>query len=420
MESLRHLYPDMAAIMLTGYATIHTAVDATKKGAFDFIQKPFEKSHLLVSVRNALEQFRLRRQNSHLKTETGQSHRFEKMIGRSSKMLEVFELIKKVADTDSTVLIRGESGTGKELIARAIHQRSRRADQLLVPLNCGAIPRDLLESELFGHIKGAFTGAIANRTGRFEIADGGTLFLDEIGEMSPSLQVKLLRVLQEQCFEPIGSTRTVHVNTRIIAATNQNLEQLIKDKIFREDLFYRLNVIPIQAPALRERKEDIPLLVDHFLTTFNRLKNRSIQGIDSIALQLLEEYSWPGNVRELENLIERLVILKGEGVISIQDLPEKIRKSTLTTHPVMTPAESISSSNVPFTAPQLPPTGVSFNDLVNNFENNLILQALDRTQWNRNRAAAILGLNRTTLVEKIKKKGLRPPSGLDDLASAND
>jgi DNA-binding NtrC family response regulator len=407
MEHCRKLIPDLPCVMLTGFASINTAVEATRRGAFDFIQKPFEKEHLLVAVRNALDQYKLKRQNTHLKTETNVPNRFEKMIGRSPRMLEVFDMVKKVADTDSTILIRGESGTGKELIARAIHQRSKRAEQLMVPINCGAIPRDLLESELFGHVKGAFTGAIANRTGRFEIADGGTLFLDEIAEMTPALQVKLLRVLQEQAFEPIGATRTVHVDTRIIAATNQNLEQMIKEKIFREDLFYRLNVIPIWAPPLRERREDIPLLADFFLQTFNRMKNRRIEGIQPHALELMEHYAWPGNVRELENLIERLVILKGEGIIGVEDLPEKIQRSS---------SISVTTTDKEpgtFTAPQLPVQGLSFNDVVDQFENGLILQALERTHWNRNRAATLLGLNRTTLVEKIKKKGLGrfEPSG---------
>ena len=403
MNNCRKIISDLPCIMLTGYATINTAIEATKQGAFDFIQKPFEKSHLLVSVRNAIDLLRLKRQNEHLKSEQ-EDLGFEKMVGSSQPLLNVIEVIKKVADSDSTVLITGESGTGKELIARAIHQRSKRKNHLLIPINCGAIPADLLESELFGHVKGAFTGAISTRIGRFEVADGGTIFLDEIGEMSPALQVKLLRVLQEQCFEPVGSTRTVHVDVRIIAATNQNLEELISLKEFREDLFYRLNVIPITAPPLRDRVGDVPILCHFFLDKFNQQKERQITGFETETLELLKHYHWPGNVRELENLIERIVILKGEGIVSFEDLPDKIRD----TIPASVTESNLTAAGL-MSTDHLPEKGVSFNHVVNSFENNLILQALDRTHWNRNKAAKLLGLNRTTLVEKIKKKGLKPP-----------
>jgi transcriptional regulator with PAS, ATPase and Fis domain len=305
----------------------------------------------------------------------------------------VFDLIERVADSDSTILITGESGTGKELVARAIHFNSKRAEKLMVPVNCGAIPENLLESELFGHVKGAFTGALTSRAGRFEIANGGTIFLDEIGDMSPSLQVKLLRVLQERKFEPVGSTKTVEVDVRVIAATHKDLDSAVAQKTFREDLYYRLNVIPLRIPPLRERQSDIPLLIHHFLKHFNESKRREVTGMAPDALELLNTYPWPGNVRELENLIERLVIIKGHGVIEVRDLPERYLQR-----------------DIPLNAEKIvvPSKGLDFNTAVDGFENALIMQALERTGWNRNKAASLLNLNRTTLVEKIKKKGLTP------------
>ncbi|MEI7974200.1 MAG: sigma-54 dependent transcriptional regulator, partial [Bdellovibrio sp.] len=295
--------------------------------------------------------------------------------------------------------ITGESGTGKELIARAIHYNSPRAQQAFVAINCGAIPAELLESELFGHIKGAFTGAIANRLGRFELADGGTIFLDEIGDLQPSLQVKLLRVLQERSFEPVGGSKSLQVNVRVIAATNKNLESSVDEKKFREDLFYRLNVFPISVPALRERPTDIPALLSHFVAHVNRTKNRKLTRFSPEALSCLVHYPWPGNIRELENLVERVSILKGQGQIEASDLPAKYRSQIPT-------AADLGSLDVP-------DEGLDFNTAVDRYENALILRALEKTGWNRNQAASLLRLNRTTLVEKIKKKGLRPPGGQD-------
>ena len=271
----------------------------------------------------------------------------------------------------------------------------------MVPVNCGAIPGELLESELFGHVKGAFTGAIATRPGRFEIANNGTLFLDEIGEMSPSLQVKILRAIQERRFEAVGGIKTIETNVRIIAATNIDLETAVRNKSFREDLFYRLNVIPVRIPALRERKSDIPMLVQHFMTHFNQSKRRQIDGIAPEAMERLIEYSWPGNVRELENLVERMVILKGKGVITESDLPERYQGSrNVSAAMTLDPSQDMFGNDKP----------LDFNSAVDNFENSLILQALEKTGWNRNKAATLLKLNRTTLVEKIKKKGLQPPN----------
>jgi transcriptional regulator with GAF, ATPase, and Fis domain len=303
-------------------------------------------------------------------------------------MQAIFTQVEKVADTDSTVLIYGESGTGKELIARAIHYNSYRQDKALVPINCGAIPEDLLESELFGHEKGAFTGATAQRLGRFELANGGTIFLDEIGEMHPSLQVKILRVLQEREFERIGGTRTIKVDVRILAATNKNLEDLVARQQFRDDLYWRLNVIPITLPPLRERLSDISLLVAHFIARFNAEKRQHLTGITPEALQMLQSYHWPGNVRELENTVERIAILKGSGMIMPEDLPEKIFRPSI--------SRSIPGVNIP-------DDGIDFDALVEGFEKQLLMQALVKAGGVKSKAANLLHMNRTTLVEKVKK-----------------
>ena len=318
------------------------------------------------------------------------------IIGSSRAIFDLFELIEKVKDTDSTVFITGESGTGKEVVARALHFHSHRAPKPFVTVNCGAIPRELLEAELFGHVKGAFTGAIASREGRFQAADGGTIFLDEIGEIDPSIQVKLLRVIQEKTFEPVGSSETMRVNVRIIAATNRDLALAVKKQEIREDLFYRLNVIPIFLHPLRARKVDIPLLVKHFLAKFCHKHGKQEIGIRKDAMEFFINYSWPGNVRELENLIERLVILKETQEIVSMDLPSFILQQ-----PLEEP-----TSGVPRVI--LPKEGIDFKSVIDEFENQLIVQALERTQWNRKQAASLLHLNRTTLVEKIKKKKLQP------------
>lgn len=318
------------------------------------------------------------------------------IIGNSQPMRDLFEIIEKVAQSNATVLIQGESGTGKELAARAIHQLSSRHDKKIVPVNCAAIPDDLMESELFGHVKGSFTGAYANRMGRFEMADKGTLFLDEIGDMKANMQVKLLRVLQNREIEPVGSTRSQKVDVRIIAATNKNLEEMVITRDFREDLYYRLSVIPITIPPLRERKEDIPLLIENFFTIFNRDKKLAIKGFTRETIDCLCAYSWPGNVRELENLVERLVILKNSGFITPDDLPEKY----LSGKALHQPPPSLPASE------GLPDAGICLNSAVEFFENRLILQALTRTKGNKKEAAALLNLKRTTLIEKLKKKNL--------------
>jgi len=397
MSFLKNTYPAIEVVILTGHATIESAVRATQKGAFHFVTKPFNLDELISLVDRALAHKHLQQENIQLRSELNRKYKFDQIIGTSEPIQSVLRLVERVADAESTVLVHGETGTGKELIARAIHYNSTRATGPFIPINCGAIPGELLESELFGHIKGAFTGAIANRVGRFELADGGTIFLDEIGDMDPTLQVKLLRALQEKCFEPVGSTKTIQVNVRVIAATNVNLEEAVEDGRFREDLFYRLNVIPINIPALRERKSDIPLLLKHFMDSFGKNKGRSLTGFSEEALECLVHYPWPGNIRELENLMERMTILKGQGQLEVVDLPLKYKAGKAITREVG--------------VVDIPEAGLDFNTAVDSYENALILRALEKTGWNRNQAAMLLKLNRTTLVEKIKKKGLRPPEG---------
>lgn len=399
MQKLRSIHPNIQVIILTGHGSIELAVRATQHGAFHFVTKPFNMEELLSIVTRALSHKTLQQENMQLRTALTRKYQFDNIIGSSDEIRKVLSMVERVADSDSTVLITGESGTGKELIAKAIHYNSPRANKPFVPINCGAIPGELLESELFGHIKGAFTGAIANRAGRFELASGGTLFLDEIGELSLNLQVKLLRVLQERRFEPVGSSKTHDADVRVIAATNIDLAKAVAKGQFREDLFYRLNVIPIAIPALKQRRGDIPLLLHHFVQQFNQTKNRSLTGFTPEALEILFHYPWPGNIRELENLVERLAILKGSGQVEINDLPEHYRLGATTG----------SSSSSSMDGLEIPAEGMDFNTAVDQYENLLILQALEKTGWNRNQAAALLKLNRTTLVEKIKKKGLRPP-----------
>lgn len=341
------------------------------------------------------------------------------LVGESTSFQNLIKTIDKVAQTDSTVLITGESGTGKELIARAIHEKSRRSQLPLVIVNCAAIPGELLEAELFGHIKGAFTGATQDRQGRFEMANGGTLFLDEVGELPVHLQAKLLRVLQTQEFESVGSSRTVRVDVRIIAATNRDLESSVREKNFREDLYYRLNVIPVAIPALRERKSDITLLANHFVTQFNRITGHSVEAPNGAILNALMNYDWPGNVRELENLMERLVILKGSGAMDIADLPHRIFQQFSETQP--TAMGAISGWEFPRMA--LPTSGLDLKAIVEAFENHLVDQALARTNGNKNRASQLLSMNRTTLVEKLRKRGMITPIAKTDAAnagSAND
>lgn len=392
VRQIRYLHPDTASIVMTGYGSIASAVEAMKAGAFHYITKPFELEDVSLIVARALEHAKLTQQNRILKKQVRERYGFEQIIGASDELDKVLQLIPRIADTDSTVLILGESGTGKELFARAIHYNSRRAEKALIPVNCGAIPENLLESELLGHVKGSFTGAINSKMGRFEMANGGTILLDEIGDMSLRLQVKILRVLQERKFEPVGSTKTIEVDVRIIAATNRNLEELVTKGEFREDLYYRLNVIPIHIPPLRNRLSDIPILTEYFLNNYSKANRCKPPIIPQEVMSLFMNYGWAGNVRELENTIERLVVLKPGGEITLKDLPEKFLNVT----------DAIFKN----TAMHIPEAGINLKNAVNDFENTLILKALDKTGWNKNKAAGLLHLNRTTLVEKIKKKQL--------------
>ncbi|MDY6842963.1 MAG: sigma-54 dependent transcriptional regulator [Thermodesulfobacteriota bacterium] len=397
IERLKSVNYGGVGIVITGFGSIKSAISAMKAGAYEYITKPINVDEVLLTLKRALEYQKLRHENALMSRQLKRKYRFENIVGDSEPMHEVFRLIEAVADSDSTILIYGSSGTGKELAARALHYNSRRCNKPLIPVNCGAIPEDLLESELFGHVKGAFTGASAARPGRFELANGGTIFLDEISEMSPALQVKLLRVLQQREFERVGGTQTIKVDIRVIAATNQNLEDMVRKKTFREDLFYRLNVIPIYLPPLKGRKLDIPLLVSHFVEKFNREKGRDLKGFTDEALECLIKYDWPGNIRELENLIERMVILKGQEMVLPSDLPEKITDPT---------AKDL-NLNMEF-----PEDGICFSTAVNEFEKRLILQALSKANGVKSKAAKLLNINRTTLVEKIRRNQLEEEKSL--------
>jgi DNA-binding NtrC family response regulator len=392
LRFMKELKPDTIVIMITGYGTVDSAVNAMKMGAFDYITKPLKDDLVRLTVRRALSYIKLKEENTVLRDHLKDKYDFGRLVGYSDGMKKIFETIEKVAASDSTTIIYGESGTGKELVARAIHFNSDRKNNPLVPVNCGAIPEDLLESELFGHEKGAFTGAIRSRVGRFELAQGGTIFLDEIGDMSPALQVKVLRVIQERQFERIGGIKTVNADVRIIAATNQNLEEAVAEKRFREDLFYRINVIPVYLPPLRERGPDIAILANHFLKKFNTIKEKNINGIHPDALNYLMKYSWPGNVRELQNLIEMLVVMKKGGEIEVDDLPRKIRY-----HQKECPAG---------VGIEIPASGLNYYESVNRYEKDLLLQALEKCGGVKNKAAKLLNLNRTTLVEKLKRFGI--------------
>jgi len=377
-------YPDVIAIVVTGYGTVKDAVEAIKRGAWDFVGKPFQIDELLHVLDSALEQRRLKSENAYLRAQLEERYRFEGVVGKSRPMERLFQLLETVAATNSTILITGETGTGKEVVARAIHHNSPRRAQRFVALNCSAIPETLLEAELFGHVRGAFTGAIGNRQGRLEQAHKGTLFLDEVGTMSAALQMRLLRVLQEREFERVGDSNTIKVDVRVIAATNSDLARMVADGQFREDLFYRLNVIPVQIPPLRERKEDIPLLVQHFLE-----KLKAPLTVSQEAMRHLMAYLWPGNVRQLENAVERAVAFTGgRSQIEIGDLPTEVQQAQ----------ESVLTAAV-----SLPAEGLDLDAFVAEIERDLIQRSLERTGGNKGQAATLLHLKRTTLVEKLKR-----------------
>jgi nitrogen regulation protein NR(I) len=403
LKEAENLHITAPAIVITAYGTVQTAVEAMKIGAFDYVTKPFVLEELLIIINRAINLMRLQKENIMLKKQLKKKYDFEGLIGDSPPMQRVYEMIEKVADTDSTILITGRSGTGKELVAKTIHFNSSRFQKPFVPLNCAAIPRDLLESELFGHEKGAFTGAMGLRAGRFELANEGTLFLDEIGELDPSLQVKLLRVLQEREFERVGGVKTIKVDVRILAATNKDLEKATREGKFREDLFYRLNVIPIHIPSLRERSGDIPLLTDYFVHKFAKKRKREPHKFSAEVMDCFTRYKWPGNVRELENLIERLMILVGGDTVRPSDLPEKFHEMIDVEAPKGPEAKTSDYSGKDI---DIPDAGINLNSVIDTMERRLILKALEKTRGIKNRAAELLGLNRTTLIEKLKKKNI--------------
>ena len=383
-------YPGIIAIVVTGYGTVKDAVDMIKLGAADFIAKPFQFDELMHVLNKALEQRRLKSENAYLHEQLDARFGLGSMVGKSAPMRSLFQLIETVAPTATTILISGETGTGKEMVARAIHQTSPRHRGRFVAINVSAIPETLLDAELFGHAKGAFTGAVAIRQGRLEQADGGTLFLDEVGTMPMALQMKMLRVLQEREFERIGDSRTIKVDVRIVAATNADLTKMVKDGSFREDLYYRLNVIQVQLPALRDRVEDIPLLVNGFIAKFRGPdKDAAPVTVAQDAMRRLMSYSWPGNVRQLENAIERALAMIGSRTqIEVADLPADLQSTT---------------ENHAAPALDLPEEGLDLPALVTQIEKDMIERALSRTDQNKGAAARLLGLKRTTLVEKLKR-----------------
>jgi DNA-binding NtrC family response regulator len=384
-------YPDIIAIVITGHATVREAVEVTRLGAEGFITKPFQFEELMHELAVAVEKRRLRAENAYLRAQLHDRFKLDGMIGRTPIMMQLVELLRTVAVTSSTVLISGETGTGKEVAARAIHDASPRRQQRFVAINCSAIPETLLEAELFGHVRGAFTGAVANRQGRVEQANRGTLFLDEVGTMSPSLQAKLLRVLQSREFERLGDSQTIRVDVRVLAATNSDLKNMVEAGTFREDLFYRLNVIPVRVPALRERRADIPLLAQHFLDRLaaDAVPARNRVTIAQDAQQALMAFHWPGNVRQLENVMERTLALSpGRSQITATDLPEEI----------------VAAHGAPMAETlAIPDHGVELESLVTNFEHTLIRRALEHTGGNKRQAADLLHIKRTTLIEKLKR-----------------
>ena len=399
LRAAKEISPDVAVIVITAVASTETAVEAMKLGAYDYITKPFKLDEVSLIVRNALERKRLRDENLYLRKQLETQHRFENIIGKSGRILEVFDTIRKISDSPSTAMITGESGTGKELVARAIHFNSLRRDKPFVSVNCGAIPEGLMESELFGHVRGAFTGAVSNKIGLFSAGEGGTLFLDEITEIPPLLQVKLLRAIQTREIRRVGDTKDMKTDVRLIAASNRNLEDAVKDGILREDLYYRLNVIPIQLPPLRERREDIPLLVAHFLQKFGKDLGKQARGVAPEAMIVLERYHWPGNIRELENVLERAIVLGAGDVLGIESLPETLRRER--------PVKGME-------AVDLPEDGLDLEATLDTIERGYLQRALDRTGGVQTKAAELLKMTFRQFRYKLQKHSLvRKGSGGD-------
>ena len=392
LKKIKAIAPETIVIMITAYASADTAIKAMKEGAYDYITKPFKVEEIKLIIKNALEKKNLQKENVLLRQVVRDRFHFGNIIGQSSKMVSLYDLLEKVSPTKTNILITGESGTGKELVAKAIHYNSPRKEKPFVTLNCGAIPETLIESELFGHMKGAFTDAIATKKGLFEVADEGTLFLDEISELPLLMQVKLLRVLQDREFKRVGGTEDIRVDVRIISATNKDLEEGVKEKRFREDLFYRLNVIQIRLPSLRERKEDIPLLASHFLKKYSEELNKNISKISSEALQMLLNYEYPGNVRELQNIIERAVALESSQELTPNNLNSYLSESPL-----------LKKGAVDI---EIPNEGIDMEKMVEDLERALLLKALDKTKGIKKKAAELLHINFRSMRYRLEKYGL--------------
>jgi DNA-binding NtrC family response regulator len=398
LKKMMEINRGIEVIMITGYSTVETAVAAMKAGAADYVVKPFAPDEIRIRLQSILEKKAIAAENIYLRGELEERYQFDNIIGKSESMQEIFRLVEKVAPTDSTILIRGQSGTGKELIARAIHQHSLRKDKKFIAVDCGALPETLLESELFGHVKGSFTGAVVTKSGLLEVANGGTFFLDEVGDLSLGIQAKLLRVLQEKEFRQVGGVKSIKVNVRLVAATNQDLELMIREGRFREDLFYRVNIVPIRLPSLKERREDIPLLADHFLKVYNSRRNKNMKGFSPQALGVLMEYDWPGNVRELENIIDRMVIMSDSETIDVEHVPIHIVGSRV--------CFNITAAR----------TGAELKEMkkrmrtqaVENVEKAFLIEALKRNQWNVSKAARDVGMYRQNFQAMMRKYNIQP------------
>ena len=401
LDRIRKIDTDIPVVIITAFGTIQSAVEAVKLGAYDYLTKPIDYNELVLVISRAIEHQRLVDEVRTLRASLDRKYGFENIIGHSDVLLSVLDMAARAARSNSTILIRAETGAGKELLARAIHFNSARKDQPFITINCGAIPRDLLESELFGHVKGAFTGAVANKKGRIELADGGTLFLDEIGEMPLDLQVKLLRMIQQGEIDKVGSPAAVPVDVRIVAATHRNLAAMIEDETFREDLYYRLAVIPLELPPLRERSEDIPELLQHFFVKAKEKVGRPDVTLPEALVPYFQHYRWPGNVRELENVVERIVVLAPGSEIALGDLPVALREEK----------QPVDSLNL-----NIPSQGISLEAV----ERELILRALNRARWNQTHAARYLDISRKALIYRMEKHGIRRPSDYQEETSDQD
>ncbi len=388
LRAARDLSPETAVIVVTAVASTETAVEAMKLGAYDYITKPFKLDEVDLVIKNGLERKRLRHENLYLRRQLETQHRFENIIGKSARIQEVFDTIRKIADSPATAMVSGESGTGKELVARAIHFNSLRRDKPFVSVNCGAIPEGLMESELFGHVKGSFTGAVANKVGLFAAAEGGTLFLDEITEIPPLLQVKLVRAIQMREVRRVGDTKDIKTDVRLIAASNRDLETAVRDGVMREDLFYRLNVIPIHLPPLRERREDIAFLVAHFIQKFSKELGRDVRGVTPQAMAVLERHHWPGNIRELENAIERAIVLGTGEMLGLESLPESVRRERPAREPEVL---------------DLPEEGVDLEATLDDLERRYLQMALERTRGVQTKAAELLRMTFRQFRYKLQK-----------------